>query len=134
MDYVLGIDVGTGGTRAVLVDKAGAIAASATSEHVPFASPQTGWAEQDPHDWWKAAGSAIKQLVASAKIPNILCVGLAGQMHGAVLLDENDQVLRPALIWCDQRNQAQCDWLNKNISEPRVIELTWNPPLTHFTR
>src|SRR6266705_815335 len=84
MDYVLGIDVGTGGTRAVLVDRAGAIAASATCEHVPFASPQTGWAEQDPHDWWKAAGTAIKQVLASAGNPNIICVGLAGQMHGAV--------------------------------------------------
>jgi xylulokinase len=125
MDYVLGIDVGTGGTRAVLVDKAGAIAASATSEHVPFASPHTGWAEQDPHDWWKAAGAAIKQVLASAANPNVVCVGLAGQMHGAVLLDENDRVLRPALIWCDQRTQAQC--------ERKIIELTCNPALTNFT-
>jgi xylulokinase len=133
MDYVLGIDVGTGGTRAVLVDNAGAIAASATSEHLPFASPHTGWAEQDPHDWWKAAGSAIKQVLASAGNPNVICVGLAGQMHGAVLLDENDQVLRPALIWCDQRTQAQCDWLNDKIGERRIIELTCNPALTNFT-
>ena len=65
MDYVLGIDVGTGGTRAVLVDCNGAIASSATCEHVPFASPQTGWAEQDPHDWWKAAGSAIRAALAN---------------------------------------------------------------------
>ncbi len=133
MDYVLGIDVGTGGTRAVLVDKAGAIAASATSEHVPFASPQTGWAEQDPHDWWKAAGLAIKQVLAAAGNPHVVCVGLAGQMHGAVLLDENDQVLRPALIWCDQRTQAQCDWLNSKIGERKIIELTCNPALTNFT-
>src|SRR6266852_784849 len=133
MDYVLGIDVGTGGTRAVLVDRAGAIASSETCEHVPFASPQTGWAEQDPHDWWKAAGSAIQQALASTGNPNIVCVGLAGQMHGAVLLDEDDQVLRPALIWCDQRTQAQCDWLNSRIGEQRIIELTCNPALTNFT-
>lgn len=133
MDYVLGIDVGTGGTRAVLVDKAGAIAASATCEHVPFASPHTGWAEQDPHDWWKAAGSAIKQVLASVPSANVVCVGLAGQMHGAVLLDENNQVLRPALIWCDQRTQAQCDWLNSKIGERKIIELTCNPALTNFT-
>jgi len=133
MDYVLGVDVGTGGTRAVLVDKAGAIAASATSEHVPFASPQTGWAEQDPHEWWKAAGLAIKQVLAAAGNPHVVCVGLAGQMHGAVLLDENDQVLRPALIWCDQRTQAQCDWLNSKIGERKIIELTCNPALTNFT-
>jgi xylulokinase len=133
MDYVLGIDVGTGGTRAVLVDRAGAIAASATCEHVPFASPQTGWAEQDPHDWWKAAGLAINQVLTSAGNPNVVCVGLAGQMHGAVLLDEDNQVLRPALIWCDQRTQAQCDWLNSKLGEQRIIELTCNPALTNFT-
>jgi len=133
MDYVIGIDVGTGGTRAVLVDKIGAVAASATCEHVPFASPQTGWAEQDPHDWWKAAGSAIKQVLASATSPNITCVGLAGQMHGAVLLGEDDEVLRPALIWCDQRTQPQCDWLNTKLGEQKVIELTCNPALTNFT-
>ena len=133
MDCVLGIDVGTGGTRAVLVDRAGAIAASATCEHVPFASPHTGWAEQDPHDWWKAAGSAIQQVLSRVESPTIACVGLAGQMHGAVLLDENDQILRPALIWCDQRTQAQCDWLNSKLGERRIIELTCNPALTNFT-
>jgi len=133
MDYVLGIDVGTGGTRAVLVDRAGAIAGSATCEHAPFASPQTGWAEQDPQDWWKAARSAIREVLADAGNPNVICVGLAGQMHGAVLLDESDQVLRPALIWCDQRTQAQCDWLNAKLGEPRIIELTCNPALTNFT-
>jgi xylulokinase len=133
MDYVLGIDVGTGGTRAVLVDRDGAVASSATCEHVPFTSPQTGWAEQDPHDWWKAAGSAIRAVLANVFDANITCVGLAGQMHGAVLLDENDEVLRPALIWCDQRTQEQCDWLNSKIGERRILELTCNPALTNFT-
>ena len=133
MDYVLGVDVGTGGTRAVLVDRKGAIASSATSEHEPFASPKTGWAEQDPHDWWKAAGSAIRAALANVPGANIVAAGLAGQMHGAVLLDENDEVLRPALIWCDVRTQAQCDWLNAKIGERRIIELTCNPALTNFT-
>jgi xylulokinase len=133
MDYVLGIDVGTGGTRAVLVDRNGAIASSGTCEHVPFASPQTGWAEQDPHDWWKAAGSAIRAALANVQNADVVCVGLAGQMHGAVVLDENDEVLRPALIWCDQRTQPQCDWLNEKLGEQRIIELTCNPALTNFT-
>ena len=133
MDYVLGIDVGTGGTRAVLVDCDGAIASSATCEHVPFASPHTGWAEQDPRDWWKAAGSAVRSALSSVPNANVVCVGLAGQMHGAVLLDESDEVLRPALIWCDQRTQAQCDWLNAKLGESRIIELTCNPALTNFT-
>jgi xylulokinase len=135
MDYVLGIDVGTGGTRAVLVDRAGQIVSSATCEHLPFASPNIGWAEQDPHDWHKATGSAIRQAVEAAGIPSseILALGLAGQMHGAVLLDGNDQVLRPSLIWCDQRTQAQCDWLNSKLGEPKIIQLTCNPALTNFT-
>ena len=133
MDYVLGIDVGTGGTRAVLVDTSGAIASSATCEHVPFASPGPGWAEQDPHDWWKATGSAIRAALANVPGANVVCVGLAGQMHGAVLLDQNNEVLRPALIWCDQRTQPQCDWLNSKIGEQRIIELTCNPALTNFT-
>ena len=133
MDYVLGVDVGTGGTRAVLVDRKGAIASSATCEHEPFASPKTGWAEQDPHDWWKAAGAAIKQALASVPGANVVAAGLAGQMHGAVLLDENNEVLRPALIWCDVRTQPQCDWLNSKIGERRIIELTCNPALANFT-
>ena len=133
MDYVLGVDVGTGGTRAVLVDRKGQIASSATSEHEPFASRKTGWAEQDPHDWWKAAGSAIRTAIANVPGANVVAAGLAGQMHGAVLLDENDEVLRPALIWCDVRTQAQCDWLNAKIGERRIIALTCNPALTNFT-
>lgn len=133
MDYVLGIDVGTGGTRAVLVDSAGRIAGSATCEHVPFASPKTGWAEQDPHDWWKATGAAIREALSKVPRAKVTCVGLAGQMHGAVLLDENHEVIRPALIWCDQRTQSQCDGLNLKIGEQRIIELTSNPALTNFT-
>jgi len=132
MDYLLGIDVGTGGTRAVLVDHTGAIASSATCEHEPFASPRTGWAEQNPHDWWKAAGSAIRAALANVSDANVVCAGLAGQMHGAVLLDETDEVLRPALIWCDQRTQAQCDWLNSKLGKRKIIELTCNPVLINF--
>jgi len=133
VDYLLGIDVGTGGTRAVLVDRTGAIASSATCEHEPFASPRTGWAEQDPHDWWKAAGSAVRAALANVPDANVVCAGFAGQMHGAVLLDDQDEVLRPALIWCDQRTQAQCDWLNAKLGERKIIELTCNPALTNFT-
>jgi xylulokinase len=134
-DYVLGVDVGTGGTRAVLVDRAGGIVSSATAEHVPFASPKIGWAEQDPHDWYQAAGSAIRQALSQGGISpsSVLAAGFAGQMHGAVLLDENDEVIRPSLIWCDQRTQAQCDWLNAKLGEQKIIELTCNPALTNFT-
>jgi xylulokinase len=135
MDYVLGIDVGTGGTRAVLVDRTGAIVSSATCEHAPFASPKIGWAEQDPQDWYRASGSAIRQAIEAGGVSanDISAVGLAGQMHGAVLLDGDDQVLRPSLIWCDQRTQAQCDWLNAKLGARKIIELTCNPALTNFT-
>ena len=132
---LLGIDVGTGGTRALLVDASGAVAASATHEHQPFASPQTGWAEQDPADWWAACQLALRKLLRQSGIaPDaIACVGLTGQMHGAVLLDGEDRVLRPALIWCDQRTAAECAWLNETVGAARLVELTSNPALTNFT-
>jgi xylulokinase len=128
---VLGIDVGTGGTRAVVVDGDGRVVASATHDHAPFASPQVGWAEQDPHDWWRACQSAVRAALAAA--PTIDAVGLTGQMHGAVLLDGNDQVLRAAPIWCDQRTTAQCRAIVERVGEARLIELTSNPALTAFT-
>ena len=132
---LLGIDVGTGGTRALLIDERGAVIASAIHEHIPFASPKPGWAEQDPADWWHAAQLAIRAVLAKSNIPadEIGGIGLAGQMHGAVLLDENDQVLRPSLIWCDQRTAPECDWLNKTVGADRIVELTANPALTNFT-
>src|SRR4026208_589240 len=104
--HLMGIDVGTGGSRAVLVDTAGKIVSSATVEHKPFVSLQTGWAEQDPHDWWRASAAALRSAIPKAALPaeEIKGVGLSGQMHGAVLLDDADEVLRPAIIWCDQRS------------------------------
>ena len=105
---LLGIDVGTGGSRALVIDAAGHVVASATIEHATFASPQTGWAEQDPRDWWRATTTAVRAVLSSGKVQadEIACVGLTGQMHGAVLLDEHDDVLRPAIIWCDVRTDA----------------------------
>ena len=132
---LLGIDIGTSGTRAVVIAADGKILGSATHEHAPFLAPQLGWAEQDPLDWWQAATDAIGEAMRRAAVAgkDIACIGLAGQMHGAVLLDDKNQVLRPALIWCDQRTQAQCDWLTNTIGSKRIIELTCNPPLTNFT-
>lgn len=133
--YCLGIDVGTGGTRAVLIDGAGRIIASETIEHIAFASPQTGWAEQDPDDWWRASVAAIRAVLLQENISSdsIRAVGLSGQMHGAVLLDEHDQVLRPSIIWCDQRSDVQCRQLTEQLGASRLIELTCNPALTGFT-
>jgi xylulokinase len=133
--WFLGMDVGTGGTRAVLVDAAGKIVSSASSEHAPFRAAHPGWAEQDPEDWWRAAQEAIRSALAAAPEPRepIAAIGLTGQMHGAVLLDEAGQVLRPSLIWCDTRTQPQCDWLTERIGYEKLIELTCNPALPNFT-
>ena len=134
MNY-LGIDVGTGGTRALVIDEQGRIVASASAEHENFASPRPGWAEQDPHDWWKACGAAVrKALQTSGLSPDqIACVGFSGQMHGAVLLDSADEVVRPAIIWCDQRSEAQSRELEQMFGRDTLIRLTCNPPLTNFT-
>ena len=130
---LLGMDVGTGGTRAVLTDHHGKVVASAAVEHAPFRSPHPGWAEQDPEDWWRAAQGAIREVLAAAGSPPIEAVGLTGQMHGAVMLDAAGEVLRPSLIWCDQRTDEQCDWLHAEIGRERLIELTANPALPNFT-
>jgi len=132
---VLGLDIGTSGSRAVLVDREGTVVASATRSHVPFRSPGPAWAEQDPEDWWQAAESAINDVLRSAgpKAAGVDCVGLSGQMHGAVLLDDAGRVLRPAIIWCDQRTADECRWLDQHIGPARLLEFTSNPALTNFT-
>jgi xylulokinase len=133
--YLLGIDVGTGGTRALIIDAHGRVFASATEEHEPFASPQIGWAEQHPEDWWRATCVAVRKALAGAKLRSeeIACVGFSGQMHGAVMLDERGNVVRPALIWCDVRTEKQCADLTARIGQERLIQLTCNPALANFT-
>jgi xylulokinase len=133
--FLLGIDVGTGGTRALVLDGRGGVVSSATEDHRAFASPQIGWAEQDPCDWWRACGIAVRRALVQAKLRNdqISCVGLSGQMHGAVLLDEQDRVVRPALIWCDVRTEKQCQDLTAQVGADKLIQLTCNPALTNFT-
>jgi xylulokinase len=134
-DMFLGVDVGTGGTRALLIDRAGKVIASSASEHAAICSEHIGWAEQDPEDWWRATREAIAGAMAAngSAGTEIEAVGLTGQMHGCVLLDADGAVLRPALIWCDQRTQPQCDWLTEKIGFERLIELTCNPALPNFT-
>ena len=133
--YILGIDVGTGGTRALVVGHDGRIVASATEPHQAFASPRIGWAEQRPEDWWRATGLAVRKALAAANLGSeaIACVGFSGQMHGAVLLDDAGEVVRPALIWCDVRTGKQCSDLNQQIGPERIIQLTCNPALPNFT-
>lgn len=133
--YTLGIDVGTGGTRALVMDERGRVVGSASEQHEPFASPQIGWAEQHPEDWWRACCVAVPRALQSAglRAEDVACIGLSGQMHGAVMLDERGEVVRPALIWCDVRTNAQCRELTEKIGGDRLIQATCNPALENFT-
>ncbi len=132
---VLGIDVGTSGSRALLLGEDGKLMGSTPADHAPFRSPMAAWAEQDPEDWWRASQEAVRALLQRTGVSpaSISAVGLSGQMHGAVLLDENGAVLRPAIIWCDQRTEQECRWLDRLIGPARLLELTANPALTNFT-
>jgi xylulokinase len=129
----LGIDIGTGGSRAVVIDEAGQILASATVGHEEFASPEIGWAEQNPDDWWRASAAAVRAVLETVSADTIAAVSFSGQMHGSVFLDEGDRVVRPALLWCDQRTEKQCREITEKIGKERLIELVSNPAVTGFT-
>ena len=135
MSYYLGIDIGTTGTRAVLMDQEGTVVGGQSADHEPISTPQPQWAEQNPENWWSATQLAVGQLLQSteAKAEEIRGIGLSGQMHGLVLLGQNHQVLRPSIIWCDQRCQAEADWITRSVGYDRLIEITCNPALTGFT-
>jgi xylulokinase len=119
----------------LIVDQHGRVVASATAEHAPFASTQIGWAEQQPDDWWAACTVAVPRALERAGLrgDDIACLGLSGQMHGAVMLDGSGRVVRPALIWCDVRTDRQCRELTEKIGAERLIQLTCNPALPNFT-
>jgi xylulokinase len=129
----LGIDTGTGSTRALLVEEDGTVRASFTEPHADMAMQQPLWAEQDPDDWWRAAQVAIRGVLQGMDASAIRGIGLSGQMHGLVLLDDADQVIRPALIWCDQRSQPQVEAINAQVGRERVLAYIANPVLTGFT-
>ena len=133
--YWMGIDTGTGGTRALLVDERGRLAAGFTAPHQDMRMERPLWAEQDPLDWWRAAREAIRGVLveAGASGRDVQGIGLSGQMHGLVILDKDSKVIRPALIWCDQRSQPQVDWINQTVGRDNVLAWTANPVLTGFT-
>jgi xylulokinase len=132
--HVLGIDVSTTATKALLVDGDGRVAGMGTAEY-DYAVPAPLWSEQDPDLWWTAAQVAIRAALAGAGIggAEVAAVGLAGQMHGAVLLDDGDRPLRPAILWNDQRTAAECDEIRQLVGPRRLIEVTGNDALTGFT-
>jgi xylulokinase len=134
MAFVLGIDVSTTATKAVLIDEAGLVRSTGVSEY-DFATPRPLWSEQDPGLWWTAAQAAIGTVLATPGVTaaDIVAIGLTGQMHGAVLLDAADQVLRPAILWNDQRTGPECDQIRQAVGPQRLIEITGNDALTGFT-
>ncbi|HPO16888.1 MAG TPA: xylulokinase [Candidatus Hydrogenedentes bacterium] len=132
MSSVLGLDVGTSGTKAIAMNAEGKLLASALVEY-PLYSPKPNWAEQDPADWKRAAFDALKQLAGRINPREVKALGLTGQMHGSVFLDAKNQVLRNALLWCDQRTADQCAAITEKVGEKRLLEMVSNPALTGFT-
>jgi xylulokinase len=135
MTYWLGIDVGTGGTRALLADEHGTVRYVCTAPHEDMCIERLLWAEQRPENWWEAGQQAIRGVLteAGASGADIGGIGISGQMHGLVLLDEAKAVIRPALIWCDQRSQAQVDAIHQTAGKEAVLAAIANPMLTGFT-
>ncbi len=131
MNTVLfGLDVGTTAVKGIAISDGGAVLARAQAEY-PFATPRPGWAEQDPEQWWRASQAVFTQLLAGAGRP--AGIGLSGQMHGLVALDSADRVVRPAILWNDQRTAAECEEIERTVGAERLIELTGNRALPGFT-
>ncbi len=134
MSLLLGIDIGTSGTKTILIDEKGNLIGSALYEY-PMYQDRIGWAEQEPEDWWQAVCRTVNEVIRKNSInpSDIKGIGLTGQMHGAVLLGSDDRVLRRAIIWCDQRSSDECAEITSLIGKKRLIEITANPALTGFT-
>ena len=134
MNYLIGIDIGTSATKTVLFDEEGRVVASASQEY-PLYQPHNGWAEQDPHDWRDAALETLRRVMdeSGAGPEDVKGIGLSGQMHGLVMLDEKGEVIRRSIIWCDQRTGAEVEDMLAIMPRERWIEVTANPPLTGWT-
>jgi xylulokinase len=134
MTLLLGIDIGTTGCKAIVVNDRGAVVADATAEY-PLSTPRPAWSEQNPHDWWVGTIDAVRRVLNDRGInaSTIVAVGLAGQMHGLVLVDDAGKPLRPCILWNDQRTTAQCEWIQRQVGRDRMIEVTGKPALPNFT-
>ena len=134
MTYLIGIDVGTSGTKGLLIDSGGKVHARASASY-PLTTPKPLWVEQDPEDWWRATVDVCKNLLkeSGVKADQIKGIGLTGQMHGLVILDRNNKVLRPCILWNDQRSGEECAAITSKIGGKRLLEITGNPVLPGFT-
>lgn len=127
---LLGLDIGTGGVKGILVSPEGEVVARATAAY-PLYTPRPGWAEQDPHDWWEASLKVLRELSRKAE-GGILGIGLTGQMHGAVFLDGKLQVIRPAILWNDARTGEECQKVEELVGKERLKGIAGNPALAGF--
>ena len=134
MAYVIGVDCGTSGTKTVLFDEAGTVIASKTIEY-PMYQPKNGYAEQEPRDWADAMVNTIKAVMAQSGVSksDVKGIGISGQMHGLVMLDKDNNVLRRSISWCDQRTEAEVEWMTNTVGREKLIEITANPALTGWT-
>jgi xylulokinase len=134
MVFFLGIDTSTTSSKVLLIDEQGNVVAVASNPHT-LQTPKPLWSEQDPHEWWKAVSASIRSVLEKAGVggERVVAVGLTGQMHGLVLLDLDGNVLRPAILWNDQRTQSQCDEIHRRIGREKFIQITGNVALTGFT-
>lgn len=134
MTYLIGIDIGTSATKTVLFDEECRVIASASEEY-PLYQPHNGWAEQHPEDWKHATFATIAAVLkkSGVKGSDVKGIGLSGQMHGLVMLDESNEVIRPAIIWCDQRTGKECEEITERVGKERLMQITANPALTGFT-
>jgi xylulokinase len=128
----VGVDLGTSSVKMLLMDEAGKIL-NIVSEEYPLYFPKTGWSEQKPEDWWNGFKTGLVKLIDGFKAEDVAGISFGGQMHGLVILDENDSVIRPAILWNDGRTQKECDYYNKTIGREKISEYTGNMAFTGFT-
>ena len=134
MTHYLGIDIGTSGTKTLLIDESGKVIAEANAEY-PLHQPKPSWTEQDPEDWWNATIKTVRSVMKKSQVSpdSVGAIGLSGQMHGSVFLDKQNRVIRNALLWNDQRTTAECEQITKAAGgRKRLIKMVANPALTGF--
>ena len=132
MKYYIGVDLGTSAVKLLLMDQEGQVV-NIVSREYPLSFPHPGWSEQNPEDWWEQSKEGIKELISKIDATEVAGISFGGQMHGLVILDENDQVIRPAILWNDGRTTKETDYLNQVIGKEKLSEYTANIAFAGFT-